>query len=85
LLHTDGLMTADAKQKILIRLPGTLQMMVRALPLLVQIREGFPLARITVLVQQKFKAVLRNISDIEVIAFVKKLMPYLLSRWGSMI
>jgi ADP-heptose:LPS heptosyltransferase len=65
-------MTADAKQKILIRLPGTLQMMVRALPLLVQIREGFPLARITVLVQQKFKAVLRNISDIEVIAFVKK-------------
>ncbi len=60
------------KLKILIRLPGTLQMMVRALPLIDQLKRHCPLALITVLVQQKFKAVLRNIDGIEVVSFCKK-------------
>ncbi len=65
-------MTGADKPKILIRLPGTLQMMVRALPLIDHLKRHCPLASITVLVQQKFKAVLRNIDGIEVVSFCKK-------------
>lgn len=46
--------------------------MVQSLPFIEQIKRHFDQSEVTVLVQQKFKSVLRGISGIQVIAFSKK-------------
>ena len=70
-LHT-YFMNQKKFQNILVRMPGDLADIIESLPILLALRDAYPCARISILIQEKFRDIVRGYDVNHIIIFNKK-------------